>query len=330
MTNATRPDTTRFWPLYGAAVGLAVGLLDTALLYVLGVTMTAGSRDVMIPVSLLFTGGYGTFGYVVGRLLVARRQLREDSTTIVSQYEQLQAQDRQLAEAEKLASLGRMAAGVAHEVRNPLGVIRSSAMLLRETAAGSANPDTDKLCAFMVEEVDRLDAYIGAILDFARPLSVKQVAIELREVVDRAVALAAIHVEQRAVTVVGEAQAHGDADVLVAVVLGLLVNAAEATSADGLVTVSVQKAGNAGILRISDDGDGMTEDVARKVFEPFFTTKARGTGLGLAMAARVAQAHNGELSWDGAGLKGRGATFTLTLPAEQRRPVRQQPARSVA
>lgn len=307
-------NTPRRWPLIGLSMGLALGIGDTVFLYALGVTMVVEGRDAMLPVSALFTLGYAGFGYVVGRLLVARRQLREDQRVIEENHAKLAQQREALVQAEKLATLGRMAAGVAHEVRNPLGVMRSSAMLLQETLGKEAT-DQAKVCRFMVEEVDRLDAYIGAILDFARPLSIQTSEVAVSDVVERAVTLAAHHLGERSITTRGEGAVAADADVLVQVVLSLLVNAAEATAPDGRIEVVVEQLTAEHVaIHVQDNGEGIAPDARDKLFEPFFTTKARGTGLGLAMAARVAQEHGGSIRADDEGIGGTGARFTVVLP----------------
>ena len=285
---------SRRWPLYGVLLGVGLGVADTLLLMAAGVHMTAGSRDVLVPVSAFFTVSYGAFGWIVGHLLVARRKLRQDGAIIRQQLDELERRRRELVQAEKLASLGRMAAGVAHEVRNPLGVMRSSAALLLEGMRAD-DADARKLCGFIGDEVDRLDAFVGAILDYARPMQLRDEPVDLGEVTRTAHALAAEHLGERTLRVDGEASTRGDPDLLVQLVLGLLVNAAEATSATGSITVSIGGGDNGAWLEVDDDGPGVDAAQAAQIFEPFFTTKARGTGLGLAMAARVAEAHGGLL-----------------------------------
>ena len=300
------------WPWIGAAAGLAVGIADTLMFAAFGVTMQAGDTDVFLPVTIYFSLGYGVFGWMVGYLRAARRRLRQDAATIREQMAALEASRRELVQAEKLASLGRMAAGVAHEVRNPLGVIRSSASLIAEGLPRDAT-DQRRVCGFISDEVDRLDAFVGAILDYARPVTPQRHRCELDEVAEAATALAAEHLQGRQLRRNGDAVVDGDRDTLVQLVLGLLVNAAEATGEDGQVQVVMGAAGDTAWLEVRDDGPGIDAELGAQIFEPFVTSKARGTGLGLAMASRIAEAHGGSLRHQSANAG--GAVFRLELPA---------------
>ena len=254
----------------GAALGVSLGLLDGLLVEVLGIEMRLGELVVTWPVMGIFALSFGGLGWMIGRQQELRREL--------------ETQQRQLVESEKLASLGRMAAGVAHEVRNPLGVIRSSAEVLGEEVDSD---DGREACAFIVEEVDRLDAFVGDILDFSRPVRAAEELASAEEVVRRAIALGGPHLEgiEVSVSTTGELPELFDR-----VLLGLLVNAAQA----GARRVEIRS--SEGALLVEDDGPGVPAELREQVFEPFFTTKARGTGLGLAMARRVVEAHGGRLS----------------------------------
>jgi hypothetical protein len=208
-------DTLRSHPgSTGAAVGALFGVADGVFFTWLGVKMTWGGHDVGIWVLTFFTASYAGFGYVCGRLWEARRRIR-------AQLEALADTQARALQAEKLASLGRVAAGVAHEVRNPLGVIRSSAELLTDMAG--ADPDAADAGRFIVEEVDRLDGLVRSILDFSRPLAPERADTALSEVVRRAARLA-----DRPTEVEGDAAAAVDPDLLVQAVLTMLVNARQA------------------------------------------------------------------------------------------------------
>lgn len=272
-------------PLLGAALGLGLGLLDGLLLEVLGVEMKMGDVVATWPVAAIFGSSFALLGAALGALLDSRQALRQE-------------QDR-LVEAEKMASLGRMAAGVAHEVRNPLGTIRSSAELLAERA----RDDDAEACRFIVEEVDRLDAFVGDILDFSRPVQVEGVSEAPERLVERAVVLAEPMLGPVEVAV--DVRGTPLPELLDRVVLGLLVNAAQS----GATRVTID--GGPGWLRVRDDGPGIPAELRAQVFEPFFTTKARGTGLGLAMARRVVEAHGGSLHLE----DGPGAAFRIQVPA---------------
>ncbi|MCO4763614.1 MAG: hypothetical protein KC502_19035 [Myxococcales bacterium] len=309
------------WPWIGGAVALLLGVLDAASMQGLGVEITVGEQSQFTPIMLYFSVSFGAFGWAIGKLLQLRHRAKRDAVTIAAQLEALERSRRALVEAEKLASLGAMAAGVAHEVRNPLGVIRSSASLLEEGLPAGDSQDR-KVCGFIREEVDRLDGFVGAILDYARPVTVKWRQVDLRDVAQRAVVLAGAHLGERQVRIEGTATVAGDEDLLVQVILGLVVNAAEATLGDGNIVIVLSPgepeptASGFAAIDVCDDGDGVAKVDQTKLMEPFFTTKARGTGLGLAMASRVSEAHGGRLEHVGMGLSERGATFRMTLPIE--------------
>ena len=272
-------------PAIGAALGLLMGLADGVLLQVLGVEMRLDDTVVTWPVMAVFGVSFALFGGALGMLMDSR--------------EALKSRQAELVEAEKLASLGRMAAGVAHEVRNPLATIRSSAELVGESAA----PDDAEALRFIVEEVDRLDAFVGDILDFSRPVQPGGVSEDPQELVRRAVALA----EPQLGPVEVDVQVSGTPlpELLDRVVLGLLLNAAQSGA------TRIEVSGGPGWLAIQDDGPGIPDELRDQVFEPFFTTKARGSGLGLAMARRMVEAHGGSLSL----MAGPGAVFRIQVPA---------------
>jgi|GEM_PF-1638101 len=307
--------------LLGAAAGLAVGAADTALLAWSGVEMRLAGRDAALLVGLTFTSSLVLLGWLAGRLALARARARADADTIRAQQSALAASQRAAFENEKLAAIGRLAAGIAHEVRNPLGVIRASASLVQEHFA--AADDAHRACRFIVEETDRLDGLIASLLAFARPTELALRAVEVGPLVERAEALAREVVRARGVSLARrDADAAGatvtaDPDLLVQLLLGLVTNAAEAAAPGGAVELRVRRDAGGVVLAVADDGPGVDPAHRERIFEPFFTTKDRGTGLGLAMADRIARAHGGSLRLvpgAGAGPGGRGACFELALP----------------
>lgn len=297
-------------PLKGLAFGLAVGLFDYCLFVVIGVRMSYGDHDLTLAVCGLFAATFGVLGFVNGRLAATQAELRASAALIADSQ-------RRALQAEKLAEIGQLAAGVAHEVRNPLGVIRSStAMLLEDLPAGS---EAARAGSFIVEEVDRLNAVVRALLDYARPLAPRRERLRLARLLAGVRPLVEETLRRHAVTLragADEAEIAGDPDLLAQLLLTLLENAAQAMPGGGTVVVSLRGHAGAVELRVADDGPGVDAAVAGQIFAPFFTTRAEGTGLGLALAARVAQAHGGELSLrpgEGIGPDGRGACFVLKI-----------------
>lgn len=300
----------------GFGLGLSLGLCDLVVLHLIGVRIRYGDLDMTLVVMSVFALTFAALGYANGRLAEARTKIRD-------QLDELEATQAQMLEYEKLASIGRMAASVAHEVRNPLGVIKSSAALLVE-CVDPAEEDATKAGDFIAREVDRLDGFIKSLLDFSRPLSPTRVSVSAQSLADRVQELGVEAARSGGVTL--EVDAAGgpwrlDIDLIARAITTVVVNAVQAAGEGGRVRLVIRDdgAGNAEIT-IADNGPGIDDEVADKIFEPFVTTKAKGTGLGLPMAQRIVQAHRGAIAaLDRAGLGdgGLGACFRLSLPAER-------------
>lgn len=321
----------RRWDLLGAAVGFLGGMVDLGLLSWVGVEMRLGASDILAPVVVFFALNFAALGAVAGRLHMARLRARGDAALIAAQLDALEASQRELlasqrelVHAEKLAAIGRLAAGVAHEVRNPLGVIRASASLVQEDLAPEG--DGHRACAFIVEEIDRLEGMIGSLLKFARPERLELAELDPREALEVALALGRPSLEARGATLeVALADAppvRADLDLLSQLIFGLLDNAAavmDDRQGPRRALVSMEHVGDVVRIEVRDCGPGVPLQDEGRIFEPFFTTRPRGTGLGLAIAARIAQAHQGRLEviqGRGLGPQGQGACFRLELPCE--------------
>jgi two-component system sensor histidine kinase HydH len=310
----------RRWDLWGGAAGVALGALDASTFAFFGADMTVAGRDVTLPVLALFEASFGALGFAGGRLAMARERAREDAATIARQLRALEDSQRAAVQNEKLAAIGRLAAGIAHEVRNPLGVIRSSATMVQESFEPGA--EAWRACEFIREETVRLDALTSKLLDFARPRPLRPTSASLEKAVLHALQLAAPELERRrlAVALDGIADApalEADPDLLAQIALDLVVNAAEAAGEGGRIELRAQASAADVVLEVADSGPGVPVAAAEQVFEPFYTTKPSGTGLGLAMVARIAQAHGGSVEvaeGRGAGAGGAGACFRVRLP----------------
>lgn len=227
----------------------------------------------------------------------------------------LAATESALTRNETLRSMGMMAAGVAHEIRNPLAIISGTAARLKRKYAGDGS---DPLFDFIPEEVERLNEIVEGYLRFAKdePLSLR--ACDLRDVVERSARLVAEEVAAQGVTIVGpgggEALAvQADPQRIRQVLLNLLLNAAQAMPEGGRVEVSVAREAARAVVIVRDEGKGFDPDALHRAFEPFFTTKERGSGLGLVMVKRIVDAHGGAVRLENA--EGGGARVTVTLPA---------------
>jgi len=313
--------TEHRWGIWGALAGAALGLADTWLLGSTGVEMKIGENDATWLVASTFGFNLTVVGGLAGSLWSARERQRKDAKRIQAQQEALAASERMAFENEKLAAIGRLAAGIAHEVRNPLGVMRASAAMVQEQFP--EGEDAHRACAFVVEEADRLNELIRSLLAFARPTALKPQPSTIETLVARAVALAQHPLETHDVELTRDlesldgVQVDVDPGLVSQVLLCLLTNAAEAVGSEGHVSLEGRTDERSLYLRVADDGPGVEPANRAKLFEPFFTTKPQGTGLGLAMAAQIARAHGGSLKLipgAGSGADGHGACFELALP----------------
>jgi len=300
--------------------GALLGVGDLTAFLALGLDMRLGERSVITEVMILFILTYGGLGFVIGKLIEARAHARADARTIESQLHALEASQRLALQNEKLAAIGRLAAGIAHEVRNPLGVIRASASMVREHF--TSGEEAYRACDFIREEIDRLNGLITSLLNFARPADLRLQPVAIEHVIDKALHLTSDELQRRDITLTRERAGMSppvlaDPDLVAQVVFGLLVNAAEAIDQHGLIIVRTLSDQNEVGVEVIDTGPGIASTDSERIFEPFFTTKPTGTGLGLPMAARIVQAHGGaiEVVTDrNVESKRTGAHFRIRLP----------------
>ena len=261
-------------------------------------------------------------GFLTHRLVeVNRNQARQYQQVA----EQLAEANRNLREAEaavsrseRLAALGQLTAGLAHELRNPLGTMKASAEVLGKKL--SAEDDvTRELAGFIASEVDRVNSLITRFLDFARPFQLQRKQTEITEVIDHAVDQLSHHQPPYPVTVYKNYSPDVkplslDSALMGSVVLNLLENAAQATPPGGAVTVKTRPADGGVELAIIDRGSGIDKTDIESIFNPFFTTKSNGVGLGLAIVARIVDEHGGKMAVESH--SGEGTVFRVLLPAE--------------
>ena len=216
-----------------------------------------------------------------------------------------------LVQSEKLAGIGRLAAGVAHEINNPLAVIVGYVKLLRRRAEGALAEDL----ARVEDEAGKAQQIVEGLLDLARAPAAAPEPVDLRALCDEAVARLQEtgRLGGARVTVAGAGRVAGQPHRLRQVVLNLVRNGAEAAGPEGRVEVEVAAEPGGARVEVRDDGPGLPEAARGKLFEPFFTTKPTGTGLGLAVSQAIVRAHGGDVTADAA--PGGGARFTVRLPA---------------
>jgi signal transduction histidine kinase len=260
----------------------------------------------------------------LGRIIMAYSEVTEKlqesheklEQTVRTLREELSEKNRQLEQKKRLAALGEMAAGMAHEIRNPLGGIRLYASMLEGDLRD--RPDSAAVVKKITGGVRRLEGVVSQVLQFTREMRANAEKINLAETVSEAVELVGAQRGEATIHVDGPALLEVMADPMLVgqAVLNLVINAVEATEKKGRVTVSYEAIGSDGSevgrevrqfwLVVEDDGPGMAEGVMDRIFNPFFTTKATGTGLGLAIVHRVVEAHDGTIvakNGDGGGAK---------------------------
>ena len=225
---------------------------------------------------------------------------------------------RSLMQQEKLASIGRLSAGVAHEINNPLTTVLTTAMLLQEDLAPE-DPLYQELDT-ITRETLRCRKIVSSLLDFARQGHLKKEPLEVNPIVAESIALARKQAGFKGISITplltdGLPAALADRNQLQQAFINLLINAIEATAPGGTIEVATRCDPGRKEIRvvISDSGCGMPKDVQEKIFDPFFTTKESGTGLGLAITHGIIEQHGGRIDVDST--PGLGTTFMIILPA---------------
>jgi len=221
----------------------------------------------------------------------------------------------QLNRAERLSAMGEMAASISHEIRNPLGIIRSSAELLKKKVSkidpGNALPD------IIVEEASRLNGIITDFINYARPRSPKLSACRVDDVIEKTLAFLGAQIQEKGYTIEKVYQnplleIMGDAPMLHQSFLNVFINAMQAMPDGGRIGVGIRTEGGNVRVEIEDAGQGIPIDLLDKIWDPFFTTKDKGTGLGLGIVKNIVEAHGGRVRL--ANREPQGARVTIELP----------------
>jgi signal transduction histidine kinase len=223
--------------------------------------------------------------------------------------------DAAVQRAETLAAMGRMAAGIAHEIRNPLGIIKATAARLKKLYDDPAAPD--EKFDYIGDEVERLNAIVTGYLHFARDEPPLLERLDLVPLVERSLRLMGPELDAPGVRVGLEAppevRVRGDAQRLQQVIMNVVLNAIQAMPQGGRLDVRLDAADGKAHLVFEDSGPGLSRTARERIFEPFFTTKEKGSGLGLTVARRIVEQHGGRIALGDAA--GGGARVDIELPA---------------
>jgi len=232
---------------------------------------------------------------------------------------EVQRLKREVERSRRLAAIGSLAAGVAHEIRNPLSSIKGFATYLRERYRD--NPDDCRVADIMIQEVERLNRVIGHLLEFSRPLVMNRQETAIEPILRHTLKMIEGQAREKGVTLQTEFPVEMpavslDSDKMIQVFLNLTLNALNAMEKGGTLSVTLLKPDPRTILvDVADTGTGIAKGELSRIFDPYFTTKPSGTGLGLAIAQRIVEAHGGKISV--ASELGKGTVFSVFLPCRE-------------
>ena len=223
--------------------------------------------------------------------------------------------------SRRLAAVGRLTAGVGHEVKNPINAMVVHLELLRAklAAAGQGSQflePTMQHVDILAGEMQRLDRVVGTLADFTRPMELYPSEVDLAQLVEQVVELTRHELQEEQVEVecnLERVTVHADGELMRQALLNLVLNGAQAMPGGGKLRLRVARVQDEAVVRIEDEGEGIAPEVLPRIFDLYFTTKASGSGIGLAMTYRIVQMHGGNM--EVASEPGRGAAFTLRLPA---------------
>jgi len=218
--------------------------------------------------------------------------------------------------SRRLAAIGRLTSGVAHEVKNPINAIVVHLEVLRQKLQ-QLDPDTRRHIDVIGSEIQRLDRVVQTLVDFTRPVELRLADLDLRRLVDEVVVLAQPDAERHGVSIVRDFPGDSlpvkvDSDLVKQAVLNIVLNGVQAMPGGGELTLVGSRSDEGAQLEIRDHGGGIPQEVRDKIFNLYFTTKKNGSGIGLAMAYRVMQLHNGSVEYEST--EGHGTTFRLRFP----------------
>ena len=280
-----------------------------------------GATDLAIRILFFFLAGV-----LINRFVIENRRQTQRyqslSETLEETNRQLRSVQAEARRSERLAALGQLSAGLAHEIRNPLGVIKGSAEMLTQKVQ-TTNPLASELAGYISTEVNRLNSLVARFLDFARPSHLDLRLERVAAIVDRALDSVQAQLPDSKIAVqkdydpgVGEVLV--DAQLCEQIFVNLILNAYQAMDGAGgrlrIRIASETSGGHAGVgVTIADTGPGVPPELREQIFNPFFTSKKDGVGLGLAIVAKIVDDHRGWIRLESA--TERGATFRVFLPS---------------
>lgn len=246
----------------------------------------------------------GADGTDIGHIVIF-----EDLTKILEMEQHLRRTDR-------LAAVGKLAAGIAHEIRNPLASVSGSIELLSREA--HVNEEDKRLMNIVLKETDRLNRLVNEFLDYVRPTELSKESFDIHRVIDDTILAISLDKSFRTRSKIEfhpcqrQLMIQGNKEKIKQVLWNFLINAHQAMPKGGTITIKTDIVDGQLRIDIADEGIGMSEETVQKIFDPFFTTKQKGTGLGLSMVHKIIEAHQGRIRVSTK--QGEGTTFSVVLP----------------
>jgi two-component system, NtrC family, sensor histidine kinase HydH len=267
---------------------------------------------------------YAITGFLVYEQAKAKRdemrRTQEAAERLAESNRNLRQVQASLRRSERLAALGQLTAGLAHELRNPLGTIKASAEMLTKGSLRNRPEVMAEMAGYIGSEVDRMNGLISSFLDFARPLQIRPVMAELKPVIDDVMRQQLELAKSRNVTLSAQITDESlsfvfDPDLLKLALSNLVQNAIQASAPEQKVEITVEERDDDVFIFVSDYGKGIQPQHLESVFNPFFTTKSDGVGLGLAIVAKIVDEHEGQINVFSE--VGAGTRFEVALPKVQ-------------
>lgn len=263
-------------------------------------------------VCLVVTGNLANT--LAGELRVQSERHRRTAEQLAAANVRIQAAEIAARRSDRLAALGQLSAGLAHELRNPLGTIKASAELLQRNVSAE-NEVSREMAGFIASEVDRTNSLVTRFLQFARPLKLQLATADLSQTLDRAIVL--VEREAKGAAIYRNYQPEVapfpfDAELLERVFYNLILNAVQASPPGGAVSVKTRAGHDCVEVSVIDRGVGIDPQQRDSIFNPFFTTKPEGVGLGLAIVSKIVDEHGGKITVESE--PGKGSVFHVVLP----------------
>lgn len=290
------------------------------LLYAPHLLLYFGRLDIAVINQLLEAGMFMVVGVITGYLAEESHRRELQLQRQLSQLMKMDLLEKKLRQSERLASLGQLASGIAHEIRNPLGIIKTISQTLHQEALEAGEDSLAEGLNIIESETDRANKVIKGMLDFARPEPLHLKPIDGEQVLQDLLTILRSLAKQHKVEIVSRLQPvpplQADADRLKQAVMNLMLNGIQSMEQGGTLTLSLEQATDKLVLiTIADQGKGIDPKNLPHIFDPFFTTKDGGTGLGLSVTHRIIEEHRGTI--EVTSQPGKGTTFTLHLPLAQ-------------